>query len=177
MPPAWFNRLLVLLLIVAPGCRPAPPTRASAELLGLMRQRLLLMHDVARWKWNEKRPIADPEREAVLLADVERQAQREGVDAAFARRFFMAQIEAAKVVQTEDHARWAKEGRGRFEPAPDLAGDLRPRIDELNRQLILALKGRTGRLPEHAEETLAGDGISAAACRIALAPLGEPATK
>jgi hypothetical protein len=72
------RRLVLLLPIVlcTPACGPssAPPSSSTAApdrtfdtLLGLMRQRLGVMHDVARYKWTKKAPIEDPEREAALL--------------------------------------------------------------------------------------------------------------
>jgi chorismate mutase len=173
------HRLSWIALVLLAGCAgpSAPPTPAADELLDLMRQRLLLMHDVARWKWNEQRPIADPEREQALLAGVERQASQLGVDPALARRFFAAQIEAAKLVQEEDHQRWRNEKQGRFTDVPDLAKELRPRIDDLNSRLLATLK-RIGSerhpITQRANVLLAGEGISPAVRRAALAPFEEP---
>ncbi|MHC5730296.1 MAG: chorismate mutase, partial [Nostoc sp.] len=44
------------------------------KLLKLIQQRLLIAHDVARWKWNHKRPIEDRKREQELLLKVRQQA-------------------------------------------------------------------------------------------------------
>jgi hypothetical protein len=55
---------LLLVPWTAGGCRPAQvpdgPGRdlvALDRLLRLMAQRLALMHDVARWKWNARQPV------------------------------------------------------------------------------------------------------------------------
>jgi chorismate mutase-like protein len=74
------------------------------HLLELMKQRLTLMHDVARWKWNANQPIAAPERE--LLESVVRQGRAKGLDARFVRTFFAAQIEAARSVERADFDHW-----------------------------------------------------------------------
>ncbi|MFO0845529.1 MAG: gamma subclass chorismate mutase AroQ [Gemmataceae bacterium] len=153
------------LLLLAVGCaaRPAP----GEKLLGLMNERLGLMHDVARWKWNERRPIDDPERERALLDEVARRGEERGLDPGFVRAFFADQIEAAKEVQHAAFDRWAGERRGRFDRVRDLA-DLRKEIDRINGELLAALAEvapgdragvarRAEGLPGVAVRTLAGD--------------------
>jgi chorismate mutase-like protein len=110
-------------------------TRPVAELLGLMRERLDLMHDVARWKWNESKPIEDEPREQALLAAMVQRGQELGLDSPRVRGFFRDQIEAAKAIQRHDFARWRAAGQGRFVEIADLAA-LRQRIDQLNHALL-----------------------------------------
>ncbi len=71
---------LILVLAVSSSCQRVPdrPPEASEatdadldRLLGMMRNRLGVMHEVARRKWADKTPIEDPTREAALLRDVE----------------------------------------------------------------------------------------------------------
>src|SRR5262245_51996104 len=61
-----------------PPNRPAEPDRsqdggaaglqqAVDRLLDLMRQRLLVQHEVASFKWHARRPVTDPKREQELL--------------------------------------------------------------------------------------------------------------
>src|SRR5262249_49339801 len=109
---------------------------AAAELLRLMRQRLLLMHEVARWKWNHDRPVADEQREQELLADVEERAERSGFDAGRARALMAAQIDAGKLIQEANFTRWREQGRGKFADVRDLHTDLRPAIDQLTTDLL-----------------------------------------
>jgi hypothetical protein len=45
-----------------------------------MGDRLALMHDVARTKWNTKRSVGDPRREQVLLREMEEKGQEYGLD-------------------------------------------------------------------------------------------------
>ncbi len=136
------------------------------ELLGLMWRRLVLMHDVARAKWNAKAPAADPARERILLRAVEKEGRALGLEPAFTRAFFEAQIEASKLIQNADFRMWESERRGPFADAPDLRRDLRPRIDALNTELLTSLVKARPRLRGHAaivrrlaETTLAGEGM------------------
>ncbi|WP_422924558.1 gamma subclass chorismate mutase AroQ [Singulisphaera sp. PoT] len=188
--------LLLSCVLLPPGCGPvSPPIEvpvtkveerddpAVEELLGLMRKRLDVMHDVARWKWAAKAPIEDPKREAASLDDVAERAKGLGLDPAVARTFFAAQIEAAKVVQRADFRRWEADKHGPEGKAPDLAGVLRPKIDGLNRDLLAALPGVLSLLRDddgfrlwitiRAETILAGEGIDDDARSAAIRPLVE----
>jgi chorismate mutase len=181
-------------LTAPPGCAcrpPSPPAPRPAEgqdaverLLRLMGKRLVLMHGVARWKWNAKRPIADPEREQALLDALARQGAAHHLEPAFVRAFFRAQVEAAKRIQEGDFKRWEAEKRGPFRDAPDLALSLRPRIDELSADLLAALaelRRRFGkeeaarRIKASAQSILVGDGITGAVRDTAIAPLTKAA--
>ncbi|MCX7165182.1 MAG: gamma subclass chorismate mutase AroQ [Rhodocyclales bacterium] len=105
----------------------------------LMDERLALMPDVARYKWNTKSAIEDLPREQKIIDGLKAEALALGVPAAWAERFFRAQIEAAKVIQREHFARWELAGAGRFADAPDLATVIRPHLDALTPQLLREL--------------------------------------
>lgn len=122
--------------------KPTPEREAEEAvdaLLKLVRRRLDVMHDVARTKWNAKTPVEDRARERAALDAVAAKAHAKGLDEAWTRAFFSAQIEAAKLIQRADLARWEAERRGPFADAPDLKRDLRPKIDALGDDLIAAL--------------------------------------
>src|SRR5258706_226968 len=94
---------LLLVWLAATGCRPADVPVASRRdppdldrLLRLMEQRLALMHEVARWKWDAGKPITDPERERELLQSVVERGRGKGLDPDLVRPFFAAQMEAAR---------------------------------------------------------------------------------
>ena len=110
-----------------------------AALLALMRERLVIAADVARSKWNSGTPIEDPKRESDIVAALAGQAGEMGLPVPWAEQFFRAQIEASKNVQRELHARWRAQGQGKFDDAPDLARDIRPRLDALTPRLLAAL--------------------------------------
>jgi chorismate mutase-like protein len=112
---------------------------ADAVLIARVMERLELMHDVARWKWNAQKPIDDPDRETALLARVVIQATNRGIDADEARAFFQDQFAAAKILQRADFDQWNREGQGPFEDVPDLATVQRPRIDAATEKLLDAL--------------------------------------
>ncbi|CAN5159676.1 hypothetical protein BH10PLA2_BH10PLA2_08620 [soil metagenome] len=150
--------LLLLAFGLAPisfttsGCRPVPaPETAVVErtdvdgLLRLIEQRLALMDDVARWKWNESQPVTDPKREQELLEKVVERGQGRGLDPELVRSFFAAQMEAARSIQQADFERWTAQKQKPFADATSLTG-LRQRIDAINDQLIDALVQVTPRL-------------------------------
>jgi chorismate mutase len=179
--------LFALLVLALPACRPAtlpPPSRQTASgesldrLLGLIRDRLGVMHDVARWKWARKAAIEDPEREASLLKEVAEKGTALDLDPELTRAFFRGQIEAAKIIQRADFSRWEADGRSPDGESPDLAGVLRPRIDGLNRDLLAALaeargqqKATSAQVRARARELLGGEGINAEAREAAIRPL------
>lgn len=107
-------------------------------------QRLSLMVDVAKYKWNKKEAIEDLPREAQIISKLADQAQNLGVNPKRAETFFRAQIEASKTLQREYFERWKKEGftEGvtQFENVPDLAREIRPKLDALTPVLMAALK-------------------------------------
>jgi chorismate mutase-like protein len=146
--------LLSLLVVSVPACDrgTAPPAvtasaqdRAFDVLLGLIRNRLEVMHDVARWKWARKAAIEDPEREAALLLDVAEKGIPLGLDREMTLAFFRGQIEAAKVIQRADFSRWEASGRGagRRSPRPRR----RPQAADRRPEPRLARRAGRGQVP------------------------------
>lgn len=133
-----FSRLLEQWLD-HPWPRAAPGAIRLEPLYDLMAERLALMPDVARHKWNTRTAIEDLAREQQVIDGLKRDAEALGVPAAWAERFFRAQIEAAKAVQRELFARWERAGQGSFADAPDLAAVTRPRLDALTPRLLREL--------------------------------------
>ena len=177
----------LLASLAASGCRPAgvpvaprPDLATLDRLLGLMQQRLTLMHEVARWKWNAGQPVTDAERERELLHSVVERGRGEGLDPDVVRSFFAAQMEAARLVQQADFDRWKAKNQKPSADTKNLAV-LRQRIDQLNSELINALAevspwlwGQTVQpaLPQRAEEILTGNGL-ASVRETAIAPLRD----
>lgn len=160
--------------------RNGPGETALDELLDVMRQRLLVMHKVARWKWNEGKPITDREREEQLLANLEQRAVEAGFGGQRIRAFMAAQIEAGKLIQEADFAAWKKQGRGKFEQISDLYADLRPRIDELNERMLAVLakilrepncKLDIAVVEKRARAVLVGEGIDDGVRAVAIRPI------
>ncbi|QIR40563.1 gamma subclass chorismate mutase AroQ [Tolypothrix sp. PCC 7910] len=109
------------------------------RLLKLIQQRLLIAHDVARWKWNHKRPIEDRKREQDLLAKVRQQATTYNLEPDVVVAFFQAQIEAGKLIQKADFQNWHQQGAKSFANVPDLNKAIRPSLDKLNTEFFSAL--------------------------------------
>ncbi len=98
--------------------------------------------------------------------------------------FLQAQIEASRLLQADDIRRWKAERHGPFADAPDLNGDLRPRIDKLNDKLLAALvkvrptlRGREDLIKRLAAKALEGTGITAEIRDKAIRPLIGTTTK
>jgi len=148
---------------------------AVARLASLIDERLVLVLEVARYKWNTGAAIEDPPREQALMVSLRQKAAPLGIAEARVDAFFLAQIEAAKQLQRDLFARWQRERREKFPGVADLAGSIRPGIDALTNQMLQTLAeipaGRNMNLPA---STVSG--ISPGAVRTARAPLLQPGT-
>ena len=157
-------RCFVLLLALAcsplPAASQTPVATASAvnlePLRSLIDQRLALMPDVARHKWNTHGAIDDLAREQKLIESLKAQAQLLGIPGPWAERFFRAQIEGAKQVQRAHFARWEQSGAGTFADVPDLINVLRPRLDALTPQLLRELAAAWPALADPAQHERIG---------------------
>jgi chorismate mutase-like protein len=112
---------------------------AIDDLLDLMRRRVRLTYDVARWKWNHTAPIDHFAREEAILDAVESMAENLAVAPALARAFFRDQIEASKIYQRIQFERWSERERKEFTSVPDLHSDQRRALDALTKPLLLQL--------------------------------------
>jgi chorismate mutase len=161
-PRMLIASIMALAVLLTVGCSPtatqtvtqqesAPDASVAADidrLLGLMRQRLLVMHEVARWKWHHRQPITDTTREAALLERTSLRAHELGLDAELAVHFMKAQIAAGRQVQQQDMEGWQTQPSPQDKAVPDLATELRPKIDQLNLGLLDAL----ARLAPHLDD-------------------------
>lgn len=144
------GRTLTLLLAAAAITLPMTGTAADSSdaallnVISLAAQRLTLADTVARVKWTQDKPVTDLPREHALLADVARRAPGYGVSAMAAQAFFRDQIEANKMVQNSLIAAWQVTPPPAG-PVPDLATVVRPKLDQITTQLLIAL-GRTDAL-------------------------------
>jgi chorismate mutase-like protein len=163
-----------------PWPRAAPAAINLEPLCALIAERLAVMPDVARYKWNTRTAIEDLARERQIIEGLKQDAEAFGIPASWAERFFRAQIEAAKMIQRQHFARWEKSGQGPFAEVPDLATVIRPRLDALTPRLLRELamgwpalsdpaqRERIARVVRQMERNTAG---SSAAAVVATAPL------
>ncbi|MEH2364989.1 gamma subclass chorismate mutase AroQ [Nostoc sp.] len=158
----------------------AEQQRPVDKLLKLIQQRLLIAHDVARWKWNQKRPIEDLKREQELLLKVRQQATTHSLEPDRVAAFFQAQIKAGKLIQTADFQNWQKQGIKSFANVPDLNQTLRPSLDKLNTEFLFALTELTSVLgcpqiqeliQSRSQVIIQGDGIDRQVQNLAISPL------
>ena len=150
------------------------------RLLQLMQQRLMVQHDVARWKWNQLSPIDVPQREQELLAQLRQQAVTYGIEPDVVSAFFQWQIDAGKLIQIADFQNWQKQGVQSFDNVPSLTLTVRPLLNKLSAELLSALAELTPfldcltvqeLLQSRVQIILRGDGIDRTVRRVALAPL------
>jgi chorismate mutase-like protein len=146
-------------------------------LSSLIEDRLSVMTDVARSKWNNGSAIEDPVREQQLLADVGAKAQALGISAEWVQHFFRFQIEAAKEVQYCLFAQWTAAGQKPFPAVQDLRSVIRPRLDQLTVQILQELATEWPELlkrdsPEQ-NALLSAQSTSVIAKRLALLPLSD----
>jgi|APHig2749369809_1036254.scaffolds.fasta_scaffold21250_2 chorismate mutase len=140
MIKTFFLTSLAGLFLATFSCIETPKQENNKVLLQLMNKRLEVAPLVAKSKWNTKAPINDSIREKTILDSVEARASRMGLDKHFARDFFQAQFEAGKKVQTQLHEKWKKEAQPPFDPAINLATEVRPVLDSLTPLLLVELK-------------------------------------
>lgn len=140
--------ILALLLLLTPA-HSAMCSDTAGDLESLRRlliERLALMEQVAAYKWNAGLPIDDPAREANVLKAALARSRAAGLDPATARRFTVAQMEAAKVVQRHYFRQWRENAVETIAGVPDLKTDLRPKIGALSADLIEAIAASRARL-------------------------------
>jgi chorismate mutase len=141
----------------------------------LIAERLSLMTDVAKTKWNSGSEIEDPIREQQLLSDVGVKAQTVGVPKEWAQHFFRLQIEAAKQVQYCLFAQWAIEHHGSFSEVQDLRTVIRPKLDRLTAELLQELSKQWPELsksgPSQANKFMQEQSPSEIAVGLAILPL------
>lgn len=122
---------LLLLLLACPVA-----AADSAALYRLIDARLELMDEVAAYKWRHGLHIEDLEREAVVLDNAVADGLRFGITPDSSRRWFAAQIDAAKAIQRHWFEIWA--GGAEPPPAPDLAEEIRPELLRLGSAMLEA---------------------------------------
>jgi len=135
-------RLLLLAALAFSLAHPAAATDSAEKLQrlrGVMTERLVIMEQVARYKWNAGLPVEDRNREAAVLEKTTAMAVGRGLNPELATRVVRAQIEAAKMVQSSLFEQWRKAGAGKSAEVPSLTATLRPEVTRLSRELIAAL--------------------------------------
>lgn len=193
---AWAGAALVAALPA--GCGGAHASDADvAALKTAMAARLAAMPDVAHHKWNAGTAVEDPVQEAAVLEAAIGAGRQAGLRAETVRQAMLAQIDAAKQVQSAVTNGLLSSGAGPLEDVPDLGTVLRPQIAAATASFIealaaaladlkrcdaaSALRFRPETLATYAEAwSTAAEGVIAAAGgpdRASCPPLDNPATR
>jgi len=132
---------LAALFFMLQACVSNPVTsRAIDTLVRLSSERVAVADRVAAAKWGTDSPIENPAREQQVLDDTVKRAATMGVDSAAALRIFRGQIEANKLVQRGLYEYWASTSAGQQSPRPDLANEVRPVLDRIGIELLIAIR-------------------------------------
>jgi cyclohexadienyl dehydratase len=133
----------LLLLALTAGARAGEHFSSAAERLDsvfrLADERMSLMPAVAAYKWQAQAAIADPERERAVTTRAVAMARTMGLAPAGVRAVFDSQVRAARESQMRLHDAWRAHGFDFPAPIPDLARDLRPKLDRLSGDFLRAL--------------------------------------
>lgn len=124
-----------LLSAPAHAARFESPAAAVDTVVTLMAERLQLMPHVARYKAAHDLPILDAVREQQVLDATLAQARTLGIDPDGARRLYSLQIELARAIQERTLA----ERPQTAVQVRDLSSDLRPALDRIGKQLLVAI--------------------------------------
>jgi chorismate mutase len=114
-------------------------TEHLQRLVELSAQRVAIGEQVALAKWDSAAPVEDWPREEKVIANAVKAGEAKGLDARAVSQFFRAQIEANKMVQYALLAEWRRAGKAPEHKPVDLAGAIRPELDELGTELIAEL--------------------------------------
>jgi cyclohexadienyl dehydratase len=135
-----FPVLLLTLIPIVAGADAhfASPEQQVADLVAQVHDRLQLMEFVAAWKHTHRLPVTDAPREQKVLDATVQQASELGIDADAARQLFSLQIALARKIQEDRIARW-RAGEPVKTAIRDLDSDLRPALDRIGKQLLLAI--------------------------------------
>jgi chorismate mutase len=107
-------------------------------------QRLFLADQVALSKWDSGMPVEDASREAQVIAGAIKAGQMRGLDQTTVSNFFRAQIEANKLIQYSLLAQWRRIGKAPDHASVNLAGTIRPKLDQVETDLIAELAETAG---------------------------------
>ncbi len=131
--------IAALVPAAAPAQTPAPQTAARTALF-LSAERLSVMRSVMASKWQTRSPVEDLPQERAVIATARAAARERGLREAGVAAVFVAEIDAAKVVELGWGNEWLLHGFPADEPVPDLA-QIRAKLAGLTPRIADALAG------------------------------------
>ncbi|WP_448144794.1 chorismate mutase [Pseudomonas silesiensis] len=140
LKPALKIALLPLALVggnaIATQSTSTPGPKALELLVATLKDRLEIADLVALTKWDSAMPIQDGDRESQVIASAQQTAAKFGINKDDIKELLAAQIEANKLVQYGLHAAWFTAGEAPDTLRPDLKGQIRPQLDDLQARLL-----------------------------------------
>src|SRR5437870_12507945 len=123
----------------APGDHFVTDEAAVTQLLDLADQRLALMPAVAAAKWQTHSPVLDPGRERAVVQRARELAGPLELAPDPVGRFLELQVRIARDLQSGLHEKWRTRGFDLKQSPSSLTAQLRPQLDRLSHDLLLAL--------------------------------------
>jgi chorismate mutase len=118
------------------GCEDSTESAQLDTLVDLVVERLSLAWDLAAAKYGSGGPIDDPIREQQVLRSAGCALNVSALSHRMGMQFFRDQIEASKVVQRGLHHRWHRHPEEIPAANPDLAAEVRPKLDRITARII-----------------------------------------
>lgn len=103
------------------------------SLFVLMQERLSLMHEVAKYKWNADLKEATLDDEELILFEGGQEND------AFIASFFEAQNNAGHRIQNEDFLLFEKDSIDKFEDVKDFETELSPQLRVINEEMLFSV--------------------------------------
>ncbi|WP_260315442.1 chorismate mutase [Silvibacterium bohemicum] len=133
--------VLVLFATLIWGMKTASAaTDSIRSLVQTSAQRLQIAEKVALAKWYSGASVEDASREVEVIQKAVKDGTNAGLESAQVERFFKAQIEANKLIQYSLLAEWQRQGQAPEQAGANLVKEIRPQLDEIEKQLIEELK-------------------------------------
>jgi chorismate mutase len=104
-------------------------------LVATSARRLAIAKQVALAKWDSRAAVEDAPREAQVITAAVKYGESRSLDGTFITKFFIAQIEANKLIQYSLLADWRRAGKAPSHKPIDLAA-IRRELDRLQMELI-----------------------------------------
>ncbi|WP_434654000.1 chorismate mutase [Pseudomonas sp. R3-56] len=139
MTPRLKLCLALSAALLATSAEAGNAPEALTPLLNAIGERLAIADQVALSKWDSGKPVEDRQREREVIAAAVAQAPTYKLTGETVEAFFAAQIEANKLVQYINLSDWALDGKAPDLPRPDLVGEIRPKLDRLQKRLLQQL--------------------------------------
>jgi chorismate mutase len=137
--------VLILFATLIWGMKTASAaTDSIRSLVQTSAQRLQIAEKVALAKWYSGASVEDASREVEVIQKAVKDGAGAGLESAQVEGFFKAQIEANKLIQYSLLAEWQRQGQAPEQAGANLVKEIRPQLDEIEKQLIEELKQSAG---------------------------------